>query len=190
MGAAGHNNSGKGLGGYLVSSSKNEHASASGEVGGGDRDQLGVMHLLGVLWGSFAFFASFAFSVPHPRHLFCISPPAGSEDTEGTWCCLGPLKGRWWPFRGTLLGAGRTQGCCGMVKPDLGFRADFLEEAMPELETVGVHSVGASAGRRGCQCQCGVGWAEDVRGAESGAGGGERTAPLTEASHISKELGL
>lgn len=77
-----------------------------------------------------------------------------------------------------------------MVKPDLGCGADFLEEAVPELETVGVHSVGASAASRGCLCQGRVGWAEDVRRAESGAGGGERPAPLTETSHASKELGL
>lgn len=29
-----------------------------------------------------------------------------------------------------------------MVKPDLRFRVGFLEEVMPELKPVGVHSVG------------------------------------------------
>lgn len=77
-----------------------------------------------------------------------------------------------------------------MVKADLGFRAGFLEEVIPELKIVGVQVLAASVGRGRCQCQCGVEWRECEEGHVAGAGAGEGTAHLTEASHASRELGL
>ena len=50
-----------------------------------------------------------------------------------------------------------------MMKPGLGFRAGFLEEVIPELKLVGVHSAGGKWQGEGRTYVSWGGWAGNLR---------------------------
>lgn len=91
------------------------------------------------------FFCFFSF---HSLGAFSV-PGFSLRAQRGTPCFLALWKGHSDPSMGChleLVSMGVLWS--GVVKPDQGFKAGFLEEVMPELKLVGVHGVSGHLPRR------------------------------------------